>query len=111
MNKVITTILLCCWGRDGVNHEQRSHKYMYWEDFKSRAVRMGQWKAIQPKEDAAWELYHLDHDIEELNNLSSEHPEILTKMKQFADDAHEPVRDGEVYDLSLTFDGHEAPTE
>ena len=105
------TLVPTLLGRDVVNHEQRRHKYLYWEDFKSRAVRMDQWKAIQPKKDAAWELYHLDHDIEELNDLAAEHPEILTKMKQFADDAHEPVCDGEVYDLSLAFDGHEAPTE
>ena len=105
------TLVPTLLGRDVVNHEQRRHKYLYWEDFKSRAVRMDKWKAIQPKKDAAWELYHLDHDIEELNDLAAEHPEILTKMKQFADDAHEPVCDGEVYDLSLAFDGHEAPTE
>ena len=97
-------------GRDEVNHEQRRHKYLYWEDLKSRAVRMDQWKAIKPGLDAPWELYHLDHDIEELHDLASKHPEILSKMKQFADEAHEPVRDGEVYDTSMAFDGHEAPT-
>jgi arylsulfatase A-like enzyme len=104
------TLIPTLLGRDVVNHEQRRHKYLYWEDLKSRAVRMDQWKAIQPDHDAPWELYHLDHDIEELNDLAATRPEILAKMKHFAQEAHEPVRDGVVYDASEAFDGHLAPT-
>ncbi len=98
-------------GRDVVNHEQRRYRYMYWEDLKSRAVRMGPWKAIQPDLDTLWELYHLDHDIEELNDIASERPEMLMKLKQFAEEAHEPIRDGEVYDTTLAFDGHKITEE
>ncbi|GAB5561772.1 MAG: arylsulfatase [Synoicihabitans sp.] len=100
------TLMPTLLGRDVVNHEQQQHRYMYWEDLKSRAVRMGPWKAIQPNKDAPWELYQLDHDIEERNDLAADRPEILAIMKKFAAEAHEPVRDGEVYDTSQAFDGH-----
>lgn len=92
-------------GRDVVNHEQRQHKYLYWEDHDSRAVRMGPWKGIQPNMDGPWELYHLDHDIEELDDLSATRPEILAKLQGFAEEAHRPVQDGVVFDPALGFDG------
>ena len=103
------TLVPILFGRDVVNREQRTHKYLYWEDLKSRAVRMGPWKAIKPGKEAPWELYHLDHDIEELNDLSTEKPDVLKIMIQFADEAHTPILKGEIYDPTKGFDGHQLP--
>lgn len=96
-------------GEKAAGRAQEPHQYLYWEDPRSRAVRMGEWKAIMPEPEGAWELYDLRSDIQELNDLAREHPDILAKMIGFADDAHTPRQHGEVYDPSAGFDGHKLP--
>ena len=74
--------------------EQPQHEFLYWEFGSQTAVRMKDWKAIQPKTDAAWELYDLSKDISETTNIASQHPEVLKQMQTFAERSHEPVRAG-----------------
>ncbi len=78
------------------NHEK--HDYMYWE-FSGyggqQAIRMGKWKAIRTdlrrkKADHSWELYNLEEDIGETNNVADKHPEIMEKIKEIAKKAHVP---------------------
>lgn len=45
-------------------------------------VRSGKWKAIQNKKARTFELYDLSRDISESHDLASEHPEILSRLKQ-----------------------------
>ncbi len=85
---------------------QKQHDYLYWEDPKSIAVRMGDWKAIKPNKQADYELYDLNSDIEEQHNLATEHPEILEKMLSYAQQAHTPPKQGKVLDTSAGFKGH-----
>ncbi len=82
------------------------HKYLYWEDPKSVAVRMENWKAIKPTNKEAFELYDLSVDIEEQNDVVGQYPEILEKMKQFAQKAHSAPHYGKVLDPSVGFKGH-----
>ena len=35
---------------------QAQHEYLYWEDRKSCAVRMGSWKAVRPDKDGPFEV-------------------------------------------------------
>jgi arylsulfatase A-like enzyme len=86
--------------------EQATHPWLYWEDPKSTAVRMGHWKAIKPAKNKPFELYNLSNDIQELNDLASKHPDVLAKMKKLAEQAHTPGRSGKVLDSNLGFDGH-----
>jgi arylsulfatase A-like enzyme len=61
------------------------HETLYWRWIDApnqKAVRQGDWKAIQPEDDAAWELYNLADDIGETKNLAAEHPEIVKELKQ-----------------------------
>jgi len=81
-------------GSQAAGREQQQHEFLYWEFVAQTAVRMGKWKAIQPKKNGAWELYDLDADISEKNDIAAKHSDILARMKQFAEQSHEPVRPG-----------------
>ena len=53
---------------------------MFWEQYNNRAVRHGRWKAVRPAGAGKWQLYDLEKDRTELNDLADEHPDILTKL-------------------------------
>lgn len=78
----------------GEPEKQRKHEYLYWELGQKRAVRSGNWKATRPGRGKSWELYDLSSDPSERNDLSKERPELLKSLKQFAQDAHIPVKKG-----------------
>ena len=44
---------------------------IYWEHEGNRAIRIGKWKLVAKGANGAWELYDLDADRSELNNLAS----------------------------------------
>ncbi|TWU03273.1 sulfatase-like hydrolase/transferase [Neorhodopirellula pilleata] len=81
-------------GEEAAGHPQAQHEYLYWEINGQTAVRMGNWKAIQPRANAAWELYDLATDISESNDLATTHPEVLAKLQAYATQAHIPVMEG-----------------
>ena len=79
-----------------IGKEQTNHDYLYWE-FPSytgqQAVRMGKWKAIRQnifKGNMDIELYNLENDIREQNNIASEHPEIIKQMEEIMINEHVP---------------------
>lgn len=78
--------------------KQRAHPYLYWEYSGQTAVRWGDWKAVKPRAKAPWELYDLKSDVEEQRDLAGQQPAVLEKMAGFAEAAHEPIQEGEVYD-------------
>ena len=81
-------------GESKAGRKQAQHQYLYWEIGKWVAVRMGDWKAVQPKKEAEWELYDLKTDISETTDLASKHPDVLSEMKRFAEQAHSPIQSG-----------------
>jgi arylsulfatase A-like enzyme len=81
-------------GAEATSGKQQEHEFLYWEYGSQVAIRMGQWKAIQPKKDAPWELYDLKNDISETTSVADQHPDILTRMKAFAERSHVPVQPG-----------------
>lgn len=78
--------------------EQRNHEFLYWEFYEQRgrrAVRFGDWKAIQqPLSDVSQrdhvELYRLSRDPGEQNNLADQHPELVEHSLQMFKAAHTP---------------------
>ena len=93
---------------DGV---QEKHNYLYWEYRGQTAVREGSWKAYR-KGKGDWELYDLSKDVEELDDMAADYPEVINRLIGLAEDAHEPIRPGEIYDRALTEKDHwQAPHE
>ena len=52
---------------------------LYWEHEGNRAVRVGKWKLVS-RHPGGWELYDLDADRTELNNLAAKEPERIREM-------------------------------
>ena len=59
--------------------EQASRPPMFWEHEGNAAVRMGKWKLVR-KFPGPWELYDMDADRTELNDLAARHPERVAEM-------------------------------
>lgn len=93
-------------GEQAVGREQEQHEYLYWEDPKSTAVRMGHWKAVRSRNAQSFELYDLSTDLEELEDVAAQHPDVVASMQRCAQIAHTPGRTGKVLDESLGFKGH-----
>ena len=55
------------------------HEAIFWEHEGNRAVRQGQWKLIS-RHPGAWELYDLEADRTEIEDLAARHPERAASM-------------------------------
>jgi arylsulfatase A-like enzyme len=95
-------------GESASGRTQKPHEAFYWEDPRSRAVRMGDWKAIQPGPKAPFELYNLAEDPEEKHDQAAKYPEILARLKSRAETEHTPVVPGGVLDPAAGFQNHAA---
>jgi len=81
----------------GQDEMQKEHEYLYWE-FHERggrqAVRKGKWKAVKynvfDRPDAYVELYNLEDDVGEENNVAKSYPEIVKDMEVIIDTARTP---------------------
>jgi arylsulfatase len=60
--------------------KRKPHEYLYWEHIGHEAVRHGKWKLVSKKRDN-WELYDLEEDRSELNNLADKHPDLVEHLK------------------------------
>jgi arylsulfatase len=55
-------------------------KPIYWEHEGNRAIRIGKWKLVAKGANGPWELYDLDEDRSELNDLSEKHSDRTKDM-------------------------------
>lgn len=80
----------------GRSSEQKRHEFLYWElprydattgtffdEIPRQAVRMGPWKAVRPNPDGPLELYNLDADPAETEDVAREHPEVVARIEEF----------------------------
>lgn len=75
--------------------QQRQHEYLYWEFHENngrQAVRWKNWKAVRLEVNknppSPMELYNLDNDPSEKENVADKHPEIVKKMEDLMAEAH-----------------------
>ncbi|MCB0631308.1 MAG: arylsulfatase [Saprospiraceae bacterium] len=80
-------------GKDG----QQLHDYLYWEFHEKngrQAVRKGNWKAVRynvfSEPDATPELYNLQEDIGEEQNVAAEHPDIIAEISKLMETSRVP---------------------
>ena len=79
------------------NDNQQEHPYLYWEFPESggqQAVRMGPWKAIRrdiKKGNLEIELYNLDMDLQEQENVAAANPDLVTNIEQILSLEHKPA--------------------
>ncbi|MEL6717405.1 MAG: arylsulfatase [Bacteroidota bacterium] len=73
----------------GKKEDQKQHDYLYWEFPErggSQAIRYGKWKAfrndIKKDGNLEIELYNLEDDLQEQNNIAAQHPDIVAKLEQ-----------------------------
>ena len=70
--------------------EQEKREFMFWQFGKMRAVRMGKWKGLQKGD--KFNLYDLNNDIEEKNDLSAKYPEISDKIQKLMISEYQEAR-------------------
>lgn len=75
---------------------QKEHEFLYWE-FPSyqgqQAVRLGKWKGIRKdifKGNINIELYDLNNDISEQNNIADMNPEVVEQIERIMVSQHQP---------------------
>jgi len=62
----------------------KADRFLYWEFFEKgfeQAVRYGKWKAL--KRENKLELYNLEEDIAEKNDIANAHPDIVKKIEKY----------------------------
>ena len=72
----------------GDKQNQQKHDYLYWEFHEGaqpiQALRKGKWKAVLYSTSRVLELYDLEADVAELNNVADRYPELTLEFrKQF----------------------------
>jgi len=74
------------------------HESLWWCHEGNRGIRMGDWKLssryVTRKETSFWELYDLEEDRSETNDLAAEHPEIVAKLSNRWEEIAQDFRNG-----------------
>lgn len=78
-----------------LGQDQKVHDNLFWVFFEqkgARAIRKGNWKAVQQPINSAIRLYDLSTDIGEKVNLAAKHPDIVEQLQAEMDSEHVPMR-------------------
>jgi arylsulfatase len=61
--------------------EREGHDFLYFHFSNNRAIRQGNWKVVSAR-GGPWELYDIDADRTELNNLAKKKPELTKRLSE-----------------------------
>lgn len=64
---------------DTIKGMSSARRPIFWEHEGNRALRQGPWKLVA-KHDRPWELYHLDDDRTETNDVAGEYPSVTREL-------------------------------
>ncbi|MDZ7636859.1 MAG: arylsulfatase [Bryobacterales bacterium] len=86
-----------------LKQNRRQHEYLYWDYGHSRpkysqALRKGRWKAVRNSAASPMELYDLDRDPGEKNNLAPAHPGVVEELAALMNRAMVPSPDYPIAD-------------
>jgi arylsulfatase len=56
------------------------HEALYWNAPRNQAIRMGPWKLVNASRGSPWELYNLDSDGTETQDLKEKYPQRVRDM-------------------------------
>jgi len=79
------SVLPAIVGAKLAGREMVAHPPLYWEFHErgfQQAVRLGHWKAIRPRTGAPLELYDLDRDLSEKQNVAGAQLEVVARCEQ-----------------------------
>lgn len=78
----------------GQKDKQKQHAYLYWEypdpTIGNKAIRVGKWKGIITnirKGNTQMQLYNLETDLREEQDVSAQHPDIVQSFRQLMKEA------------------------
>jgi len=72
----------------GEETRQKKHEYLYWEYGGTRAVRMGKWKAVGQPTGSRLQLFDLESDLGESQNIAADNPQVANRMRKIMEAAH-----------------------
>ena len=68
------------------NSSKTVERTIIWEHFRNAAIRQGKWKLVKlrfaksGKKAGEWELYDIENDRSEMNNLADKYPEKVAAL-------------------------------
>lgn len=62
--------------------QRPGHELLAWNCRRGRAIQMGDWKLVRPRDNQPWELYDLATDIGETSNQASQRPDRVRLMTE-----------------------------
>ena len=81
----------------GNEAQQAKHEYLYWEfhegQASKQAIRKDKWKFISLRPGGPFELYELEKDLGEQNDLSQQYPELIDSFKALLEKARTPDKE------------------
>jgi arylsulfatase len=63
-------------------NEKKIPATLYNEHFNARYIRDGEWKLVSLANDTTWRLYNINQDESELNDLSHQYPEVVSRLAE-----------------------------
>lgn len=74
-----------------LGRRQTKHSFLYWEHHDEgvfgQALRSGDWKLVRSRSDASWELFRLDRDPAESNNLAKRYSRTVRRLERLINGA------------------------